>query len=180
MRSETVRAVRITAEAFLADPHATRYRDIVDSHPEAFARLLVILNDPHQQAQLLAAETYGRPALSGVVQAVEADECIAVSLASPASARFRQTVGVAVRLAMEAIGWSKTGRKGPVRGARYFRRAERYEPPAQVPPSMALNDRARAALRAIELVGDEEERARTATELLSALAGTRRAENRPF
>lgn len=181
MSSETVPAVRITAEDFLADPHATRYRDIVGGHPEAFARLLAILNDPHQQAQLLAAERYGRPALSGVVEAIEADECIAVPLASPASARFRQTVGVAVRLAMEAIGWSTTGRKGPVRGARYFKRAERYEPPlAQESPLMAPQDRARAALRAIEFVGDEEERARTATELLSALADTRRSENRPF
>lgn len=181
MRHHTAPAPTITVQAFLADPHATRYRDVVADHPEAFARLLAILNDPDQQAQLLAAERYGRPALSGVVTAIETDECIAVPLASAASARFRQTVGVAVRLVMEAIGWSTTGRKGPVRGAVSFKRSERYvQAHPQASASTETNDRAVAALHAISLIGDEDERARTVTDLLGALADSRRAENRPF
>jgi hypothetical protein len=40
--------------------------------------------------------------------------------------RFRQAVGVAVRLKMEALGWSTTGRKAAVPGAHYFTKAECY------------------------------------------------------
>lgn len=170
----------ITIEVFLADSHAARYRDIVQGQPEGFARVLEILSDPEQQTELLAAERYGRPALAGIVKVVEADEAIAASLAAPAGARFRQAVGVAVRLAMESLGWSRTGRKGPVRGAAQFKRAEHYQPTHLATPSMAAGDRARAALEAVERIGDEGERAQTANDLLVALAQTRGAEGRPF
>jgi hypothetical protein len=179
MSTQALLPARITVEGFLADRHATRYRDVIDDHPEAFAQLLAIVNDPLQQVQLVAAERYGRPALSGVVQAIEADEHIVELLDSPASARFRQTVGVVVKLEMQALGWSTTGRKGPVRGAKYFKQAERYEPPPLV-EHPAEKDRARAALEAITEIGDEPERAATAAQLLRALADSRRAENRPF
>lgn len=169
----------ITIQDFLADPHAAKYRDVVDSHPEAFSRVVEILNDPYQQEQLKAAERFGHPALSGVVGAVEADEVVAQSLASPASARFRQAVGVAVRLTMQGLGWATTGSKGPVRGATHFKTSERY---VLVPTSPGLlpSLRARAALDAIESIGDETEREQTATDLVAALAESRRAENRPF
>lgn len=169
----------ITAQHFLEDPHAAKYRDVVENHSDAFAQVVAILNDPYYQEQLSAAERFGRPALSGVVHAIEADEIVAASLASPASLRFRQTVGVAVRLTMEAMGWSTTGKKGSIRGATYFRRAERYAPPAPTSPA-APNVRARAALEAVELIGDEVERRQTAEELVDALAESRRVENRPF
>ncbi len=32
----------ITMADFLADPHAAKYRDVVDGHPEAFARVVAI------------------------------------------------------------------------------------------------------------------------------------------
>jgi hypothetical protein len=172
-------AVAITAQHFLEDPHAARYRDVVENHPDAFAKVVAILNDPYQQEQLLAAERFGRPALAGVVGAIEADEIVTGSLASPASLRFRQAVGVAVRLTMEALGWSTTGKKGPIRGATYFRRAERYAPPGPASPG-APNVRARDALEAVERIGDEAERRQTAGDLLVALAESRRLENRPF
>lgn len=179
MRSHALTA-RITAQHFLEDRHAAKYRDIVESHAAAFAQVVAILNDPYYQEQLSAAERFGRPALSGVVQAIEADETVAASLASPASLRFRQTVGVAVRLTMEAMGWSTTGKKGSIRGATYFRRAEHYAPPAPTSPDAARNVRARAALEAVELIGDEVERCQTVDGLLDALAESRRVENRPF
>jgi hypothetical protein len=167
----------ITLEDFLADAHATRYRDVIQNFPEAFARLLQILNDPDQQAQLMAAEaTYHHAALSGVVGVIEADERIAAALASAGGTRFRQAVGVAVRMTMEALGWSKTGQKGPVRGARTFIRAERYAPPATPTPGA----RALSALDAIAHIGDEAERASTARELMAGLADARRAEGRVF
>lgn len=172
--------VAINAQHFLEDPHAARYRDVVENHSDAFAQVVVILNDPYHQEQLLAAERFGRPALSGIVRAIEADQIIASSLASPASLRFRQTVGVAVRLTMEAMGWSTTGKKGSIRGATYFRRAERYASPPPTSHGAAPNVRARAALRAVELIGDEAERRQTAGDLHAALAASRQADNRPF
>lgn len=179
MTSSSTLAVALSPEVFLADAHAAKYRDVVENHPDAFARVLAILNDPYQQEQLVAAETFGRPALAGVVRAIEGDEIVAACLGSPASLRFRQAVGVAVRLAMEALGWSTTGRKGSVRGATHFRRAERYAPPAPTSSRAAIHQ-ARAALQAVEHIGDEAERRHTADELLAALAESRRAENRPF
>ena len=38
----------ITIQDVLADPHVAKYRHVVDS-PEAFARVVAILNDPDQQ-----------------------------------------------------------------------------------------------------------------------------------
>ncbi len=168
------------AAAFRDDPHAAKYRDVVQDHPEAMARVFAILDDPAHREQLVAAETYGRPALSGVVRAIEVDEVVAPVLASGDSLRFRQAVGVAVRLTMEAMGWATTGRKGPVRGSSYFRTSERYASPAPGSSGPAAAIRARAALRAVEGIGDEAERAQTATELVAALSDSRRAEGRPF
>lgn len=169
----------ITAEDFLADPHAAKYRDVAENHAEALARVLAILNDPNGQAQLVAAQRFGHPALSGVVRAVEADEIVAATLSSPAGPRFRQAVGVAVRLTMEALGWATTRKKGPVRGARVFKTSERYSGPA-TSPQLEPARRARAALEMVELIGDERERDETARDVMAALAASRRAENRPF
>lgn len=167
----------LTIQGFLADPHGAKYADVVRSHPAAFARLLELLNDPRSRADLVSAEHYGHPALAGVVSAIEADDVMAASVAS---LRFRQAVGVAVRLAMESLGWSRTRTKGPLRGAAQFRRAERYAPPVEgsLPPTRT--ERARAALAAVEQVGDEDERAETSRELQRGLGQTRRAEHRPF
>lgn len=170
--------VGMTAGTFLADPHAARYADVVlRDHRDAFVVVLSILNDPEQQGQLVAAERYDRPALSGIARDLEADDRLALALPS---LRFRQAVGVAVRLAMEGMGWSTTGRKGPVRGATHFKRAKRYEPPPEAPTGAERPHGARAALEAVTQIGDEKERAQTGSELLEALAGTRHAENRPF
>jgi hypothetical protein len=105
-------------------------------------------------------------------------------LADPDATRWRpraapgsgRAVGVAVRMTMEALGWSKTGQKGPVRGARTFTRAERYTPPATTTPGA----RALSALDAVAHIGDEAERASTARELMAGLADARRAEGRVF
>jgi hypothetical protein len=167
----------ITLEDFLADPHATRYRDVIQNFPEAFARLLQILNDPDQQAQLMAAEaTYHHAALSGVVGVVEADERIAAALASAGGTRFRQAVGVAVRMTMEAL-LVEDGpeRPRPRREDLHPSRAIRATGDAGCSGARALS-----ALDAVAHIGDEAERASTARELMGGLADARRAEGRVF
>jgi hypothetical protein len=93
---------------------------------------------------------HDRPALAGVVRELEANPTIDRFLNSTdlrRTKRFRQAVGVLVRMTMERRGWRRTGRKGSM-GVRassrqsdagsqarhntgglafWFLRAERYE-----------------------------------------------------
>lgn len=66
----------ISAEDFDRDPHAAKYRGEIDAHPEAFNRLFALLNDYDNKHHLTGAESYGFPALSGVVRFIEADPAI--------------------------------------------------------------------------------------------------------
>ena len=162
---------------FNRDSHAAKYRGEIDARPEAFDRLFGLLNDPANEQRLADAEMLGLPALTGVVRFIEADPTIARALETGGN-RFRQTVGVMIRLKMEQLGWQKTGRKRTVRGSRFFTKAERY-----VKESLSDQDHAKRALEALEAVariGDERERERTGRELMEALAATRRAEDRVF
>lgn len=164
---------------FARDPHAAKYRDELEARPDAFKQLFALMNDPANEQRLVDAEMLGLPALAGIARFVEADPVIARTLEPDQGGnRFRQTVGVAVRLKMELMGWQKTGRKGTVRGSRFFTKAERY-----VKESLSDQDHAKRALEALEAVariGDEQERERTGRELIEALESTRREEGRPF
>lgn len=167
----------ISADDFYRDPNDAKRRDQLEAHPDAFDRLFALLNDPANEQRLVDAERHGLPALAGVVRLVEDDPVIARVLETGGK-RFHQTVGVAVKLKMEKLGWQKAGRKGTVRGSRHFTKAERYinEPT----PDNDHKVRALKALETVSQIGDEEERAQTGRELMEALAATRRAEGRPF
>lgn len=167
----------LTRQHFEGDRHASRYLGALGENREAFDDLLAILNDPANEQRLIDAERNGRPALAGVVRMIERNPVIASLLESGESGhRFRQGVGVAVRLKMENLGWSKTGRKGAVPG-RFFTKAERYEPPRE---SGSYADRVKSALDGLSAIGDDAERAETAELLYERLAETRAAEGRPF
>ena len=168
---------KISADDFYRDPNDAKRRDQLEAHPDAFDRLFALLNDPANEQRLVDAEMHGLPALAGVVRLVEDDPVIARVLETGGK-RFHQTVGVAVKLKMEKLGWQKAGRKGTVRGSRHFTKAERYINE----PTPDNNHKARAlkALETVSQIGDEEERAQTGRELMEALAATRRAEGRPF
>jgi len=118
----------ISLQSFRDDPHAAAYVPALESHPDATRRLLELLNEPINEERLIDAERlHDRPALTGVVRLLEDDpEIVAVLASGPASYRFRQAVGVGVRLKMEERGWATTGRKGTVPKARYFTKSERY------------------------------------------------------
>jgi len=161
------------------DAHASKYRAELDSHPVAFRRLLEVLNDPANEQRLVDAEVHGMPALAGVVRFVESDPDIAQVLhRGSQSNRFRQTVGVAVKLKMAKLGWATTGRKGSVRGALHFTKAEHYEPRREVAPHDT--DRALAALDRVLRIGDDDERTETGRFLAETLAAARASEGRAF
>lgn len=179
MVPSTAFAHDIHQDDFLDDPHASKYRDELDRRPEAFVRLFALLNDPANEQRLIDAEMHQLPALCGVVRFIEADPAIKAVLAEGrAGYRFRQTVGVALKLKMAKLGWRTTGRKGSVKGASHFTKAEHYvaDPSTRDDPA----SRALAALDAVAAIGDHDEREATGRELMDALAATRHAEGRPF
>jgi len=124
----------LTLDDFLADRHAATYLPALEAHPKATSRLLDLLNNPENEQRLIHAEELERPALAGVVRFIEEEPAIAQLLAMGAAGhRFRQAVGVAVKLKMEALGWTAAGKKGVVPRARHFTKAERYTPDASRP-----------------------------------------------
>ena len=113
----------MTRATFQSDPHASKYLKVLDEEALACDRLLELLNDPCSEHRLTDAEELGHAALNGIVRFLDEDPDIAPAV--EANLRFRQAVGVAVRLKMEELGWTKTGIKGPV-ASNNFSRAERY------------------------------------------------------
>lgn len=171
----------IGASDFEADAHAAKYRAELESHPAACRRLFALLNDPANEQRLVDAELHGMPALAGVVRFIEADPAIELILATGSDGfRFRQTVGVAVKLKMAKLGWNASGRKGTVRGARHFTKAERYIASGQPEPTHDYRTKALAALDSLATIGDDEERHKTGQALMQALSSSRQAEGRPF
>lgn len=115
----------LSVQDFLHDRHAATYVSELDAHPEATNRLLELLNDRENEDRLRHASERHRPALDGIVHLLEDDPAIADVVRGPAGLRFRQAVGVAIRLKMESLGWATTGTKSTVR-ASHFTKAERY------------------------------------------------------
>jgi hypothetical protein len=165
----------LTLDDLAADGHATRYVKVLRAHPEAASSLLLIVSDHDAVHAMQAAEGLGHPALSGVVREVEAAPAIRpLLLAGVDGHHFRRAVGVVVKLAMRRAGWQPTGRKGPVRGAEFFRTAERYRPPT----AEERRARARGARAAMTAVGTPEEQTRTLEMLWDGLSSTRRDDGR--
>lgn len=95
----------LTIAGFRSDPHAAKYVHELEKRPAAAQRLLAILNARENEGLLSHEADRGDPPLYGVVRSIEADPEIRQILAAGADGhRFRQTVGVAVRLRMEQLG----------------------------------------------------------------------------
>ena len=176
---ETATRTGIGAADFYADPHATKYQAELEANPNAFRILFDLLNLPANEQRLADAEMHNLPALAGVVRFIEADPTIERILVSgPPGFRFRQSVGVAVKLKMAKLGWRSTGRKGAVKGASHFTKAERFAPGPAAGDDYAAG--ALAAIDAVGQIGEHSERQSTGRALMDALAATRRSEGRPF
>jgi hypothetical protein len=139
--------VRITRDEFLADRQGKTFADVVNDSKQPFNAVLEFLSDADRQRRMEESELHhDRAPLAGVVRELEALPTIDKFLAGAhvrRNTRFRQAVGVLVRMIMERRGWKKTGRKGSlgVRAADapktaahntgglafWFCRAERYE-----------------------------------------------------
>ncbi|MBK6969655.1 MAG: hypothetical protein IPH81_07150 [Candidatus Microthrix sp.] len=176
---ETATRSDIGAADFYADPHAAKYQGELEAHPDAFQNLFELLNLPANEQRLTDAEMHNLPALAGVVRFIEADPAIErILISGPPGFRFRQSVGVAVKLKMAKLGWRSTGRKGAVKGASHFTKAERFAPGPAAGDDYAAG--ALAAIDAVGQIGEDSERQSTGRALMDALAATRRSEGRPF
>jgi hypothetical protein len=139
--------VRVTRNDFLDDHQGRTFADVVNDPEQPFDAALAFFNDPNRQRRMEESELHhDRSPLAGVVRELESLPQIDLFLAAPhvrRNTRFRQALGVLVRMIMERRGWQKTGRKGSlgVRAAGsagtpahntgglafWFVRAERYE-----------------------------------------------------
>lgn len=144
----------LTPDAFLNDPQGKTFVDVINDPEQPFGDVLEFFGSAERQRRMEASELHhDRAPLAGVVRELEAQPAIDAFLASDQSQRsrrFRQAVGVLVRMIMEQRGWQKTGRKGSL-GVRmkqtdlsssrhnsgglafWFVRAERYELPDGMP-----------------------------------------------
>lgn len=138
---------RVTRKDFLDDRQGKTFADVVNDSEQPFDVVIEFFNDASRQRRMEESELHhDRSPLAGVVRELESVPAIDQFLAGAhlrRNTRFRQAIGVLVRIIMERRGWRKTGRKGSlgVRASRaeqtpahntgglafWFIRAERYE-----------------------------------------------------
>lgn len=114
---------------FREDNQGRRYADVLKM--PGFAHVLTFFDDRGRQRRMIESEQHhDRPALAGVVRELERDEKIKKlyeGLSKKEAVRFRQAVGVIVRIVMEKAHWNRTGQRGALKGlSKWFSRSERY------------------------------------------------------
>lgn len=137
----------ITRKEFLGDRQGRTFADVVDDPEKPFDEVLTFLSNEGRQRRMEESELHhDRAPLAGVVRELESVPAIDEFLSgihAQQTVRFRQAIGVLVRIVMQRRGWEKTGRKGSlgVRAAAsksspshntgglafWFVRAERYK-----------------------------------------------------
>ena len=140
--------IKVTRNTFLNDPQGRTFSDVINDPQYPFDEAIRFFDSADRQRRMEESELHhDRPPLAGVVRELESQQVIHDFLASGpvgGGRRFRQAIGVIVRMTMEGRGWQKTGRKGSL-GVRtkqsesqssrrntgglalWFIRAERYE-----------------------------------------------------
>ena len=108
--------VSITRDVFLADRQGRTFTDVVTGSERAFAAALEFFNSEDRQRRMEESEIHhDRAPMAGVVRELESVPAINRFLGrihARRSQRFRQAIGVLIRMIMEQRGWQKTGKKG--------------------------------------------------------------------
>lgn len=137
----------ITREEFLDDRQGRTFADVLDDAEQPFEEVLTFFSDENRQRRMEESVLHhDRAPLAGVVRELESVPAIDQFLSgihAQQTQRFRQAIGVLVRIVMQRRGWKKTGKKGSL-GVRatatkstpshntgglafWFVRAERYK-----------------------------------------------------
>lgn len=106
----------MTRKKFLDDSQGRTFIDVVNDAEIPFNSVLKFFDNADRQRRMEEAELHhDRAPLAGVVRELESLEDVNHFLSvvhGKKTTRFRQAVGVLVRIIMEERGWEKTGRKG--------------------------------------------------------------------
>ena len=106
----------VTRRSFLEDSQGKTFADVVNDPEQPFDVVLDFFNDADRQRRMEESELHhDRSPLAGVVRELESQPAIDRFLAGAharRNTRFRQAIGVLVRIIMERRGWQKAGRKG--------------------------------------------------------------------
>lgn len=112
------------SDDFRADRQGRRYSDL--SKNPAFDLVLSFFDDPDRQRRMIESEQHHlRPPLAGVVRELEVDVVILLvyfGLSPKQAVRFRQAIGVVVRLVMHKHGWHSAGTRGSLAGLPAWRK----------------------------------------------------------
>lgn len=104
------------AQQFAQDRQGRRFADVLNDARISFPAILTFFNDPNRQRRLIESELHhDRPALAGVICELEHRQDVEQFFRTNdghVTTRFRQAIGVVVRIIMESHGWKTTGRKG--------------------------------------------------------------------
>jgi hypothetical protein len=109
-------AIVVTKKDFLEDRQGKTFADVVNDSQQPFQVALEFFNNVERQRRMEESELHhDRAPLAGVVRELESQPAIDKFLGAVhprRNTRFRQAIGVLVRMIMEKRGWRKTGRKG--------------------------------------------------------------------
>ena len=152
----------ISRKEFLNDRQGRTFADVLNSPEQPFDDVLVFFSDEGRQRRMEESEIHhDRTPMAGVVREFESLPAIhqfLLGIHAQRTQRFRQAIGVLVRIIMERRGWKKTGKKGSL-GVRaessatspahntgglafWFVRAERYKL-AEGMPYRSVSERCR-------------------------------------
>lgn len=103
-------------DRFQIDPQGRRYTDVLNDPRIELAAVAAFFDDPDIQRRMMDSEIHhDRPALAGVIREFEARPDVDKFLRTydaHTTTRFRQAVGVLVKIVMLGLGWRTTGSKG--------------------------------------------------------------------
>jgi len=106
----------ISLENFCSDKQGRRYMDVVNDNRIKFQEIIHFFNQKEIRQRLLDSEIHHkRPALAGVIVELENLDAIKKFFSTydaHTTIRFRQAVGVLVKLHMKKMGWYTTSVKG--------------------------------------------------------------------
>ena len=110
-------------ERFLNNSHGRQYAKVANDPQTKFEDILVFLNAPERRNRLVVAQEHFKMCpLAGVVIELENSELASYFKTQPKAKtkRLRQAIGVAIKLLMEEMGWTTTGKKGRLSGLSHF------------------------------------------------------------
>ena len=128
----------VTSDAFDADRQGRQFGDVYHNKKLLAEAVYDVVNDPNARLRMEIVTVHlGLPALAGITRELEQQPEVRKFFDRTNrgdTLRFRQFVGVAVRLAMEEVTFVTTGRKGYLATfSSFFTRAELFAPPPRHP-----------------------------------------------